>query len=102
MQGDDRYTGVSGTQIWLAVLLLAIAALIEGSSDWIDHGLPPSLTLPEILRDTLGMFALCLVIGVPITMVCWNKLLAPVFHVKRIGYVHGLILVAAASWIAGL
>ncbi len=83
-------------------MALILGCLIEASSDWVNSLNPPSMTLGAIALDTIGLLLVGLLIGVPIALLLWNRLVSPVFLVPRIRYVHALILVTAAYWINGL
>jgi|GEM_PF-3734223 len=89
-------------QICGTVIILLIACLLEGASDWFDSLNLPSLTMGAIAIDAIGIFLVGLLIGVPIGMLVWNKLVAPIFEVPKIRYVHALVLVTVIYWISGL
>jgi hypothetical protein len=81
---------------------LLLGCLIEASSDWVNSLNPPSMTLGAIALDTLGLLLVGMLIGVPVAVLLWNRLISPIFGVPRIRYVHALILVTVAYWINGL
>ena len=81
------------------LLALILACFIEASSDWITTLNDPRLTLGGIAIDTVIALIVVLAIAVPITMFFWNRLLAPIFQMPRVTYVHALVLTAAVSWI---
>ena len=101
--GEGTHFGqVTGKKILGAVLALVIACLIEASSDWVDSLVQPHLTIGAIVIDAVGLLAVGLILGVPVAMLFWNKLVAPVFEVRKIRYLHGLIIVTVIYWIGGV
>lgn len=102
MNEPTHFNKVSSIQIFWVVFALSVAALIEASSDWLKSQNPPSLTIGSIAMDTIGFFLVGLAIGVPVTMLFWNRLVVPVFDVRKIRYVHGLIIVTVIYWFSGL
>jgi len=102
MNEQSYFKGPTKLQILGTLIILLIACLIEGASDWVDSLNPPSLTMGAIAIDAIGIFFVGLLIGIPVTMLVWNKLVAPIFEVPKIRYVHALIVCTVIYWIGGL
>ena len=98
MNDDHQLGNVSSKQLVGTLLALILACFIEASSDWITAQRDPSLTLRGIAIETVGILFLGLAIAVPITMFFWNRLLAPIFQMPRVTYVHALVITAAVNW----
>ena len=92
----------TGLQIVVTLVIFALACLLEGASDWINSLSPPSLTIGAISVDAVAYLCAGLLIGVPVALLVWNKLVAPIFSVPKLRYVHALVLVTAIYWIKGL
>ena len=99
MNDDHELGNVSSKQLVGTLLALILLSFIEASMDWITTLNDPSLTLGGIAIDTVGILILVLAIAVPITMFFWNRLLAPIFQMPRVTYVHALVITAAVYWI---
>lgn len=102
MNDNHQLGTVSSKQLAGTLLALILGCFIEASSDWLATHTDPSLTLGAIAIDTVVFFIVGLVIGVPITMFFWNRLLAPIFQIPRVKYVHALVIISAVYWINGL
>ncbi len=89
-------------QILGTIIILSIACLIEGASDWLDSLNTPSLTGFKIAIDAIWLFFIGLVIGVPVAMLVWNRLVAPIFELPKVQYIHALVLVTVIYWFNGL
>jgi len=50
----------------------------------------------------VGHLIIMLMIGIPIPLLIWNRLVAPIFGVPKIRYLHGLVLATAIYWVKGL
>lgn len=102
MNEQTHFNKVTGVQIFWVVIALSLAALIEASTDWVKSQHPPNLTLGSIGMEAVGMLLVGLILGVPITLLFWNKLIAPIFDVRKIKYLHGLVIVTVIYWFSGL
>ena len=99
---NDQPAMVSTKQLIATICALLFGCFVEASSDWIAEQVGKNLTAKSIIIDAAGLFLVGLIIGVPVAMLFWNKLLSPIFGVPRVLYVHALVLVTAAYWINGL
>lgn len=102
MTESECFKRPNKVQLLVVLLALALACFIEASSDWVASLDPPSMTVGAIALDAVGLLLIGLLIGVPVTILGWNKLVSPIFSVPKIQYVHALVLVTAAYWIRGL
>ena len=102
MNEQTHFNKVTGKQIFGALIALLLGCFIEASSDFVMSLNPPSLTLDAITIDTFGLLLVGLVLGVPVTMLFWNKLVSPIFEIRKIKYIHGLIIVTVIYWFSGL
>ena len=98
MNDDYQLGNVSSKQLVGTLLALILACFLEASNDWITTQTDPSLTLGGIAIDTVGLLIIGLAIAIPITMFFWNRLLAPIFQMPRVTYVHALVITAAVNW----
>lgn len=92
MNNQTHFNKVTGVQVFWVMVALSLAALIEASTDWLKSQTEPSLTVESIMKDAVGLLLVGFIIAVPLTMLFWNKLVAPVFDVRKIKYVHGLVI----------
>jgi hypothetical protein len=93
---DRRFLNIT-----IVLLLIAVNAALDASSDWVHSFLEPSLTLRAIVLDWMGIVALALLFGAPLIMLLWNRLIVPTFSLKPITYFKALVLMAIGSWIGG-
>jgi hypothetical protein len=102
MKKKKSFNKVTPMQTIFAILALILACYFEASYDFICSLSPPSMTQNMILIDTIGILLVGFILGFPITMLMWNKLLAPIFNIPKINYIQALVLISALYWIKGL
>ena len=102
MSEKTHFGKVTKLQQFCALVALFIGCFFEASWDFLKAQTPPSMTLDAILMDTVMILAVGLVLGIPVTMLFWNRLVAPIFEVRKIRYVHGLVVATVLYWLSGI
>ena len=102
MNERTHFNKVTGLQILGVLIALLLACFIEASSDWVASLNPPSLTIGAIAIDAVGLLLVGLILGIPVTILFWNKVVSPIFEVRKIRYIHGLVIFTVIYWFRGL
>jgi hypothetical protein len=93
---------VSRGQLAAILLLLLVGCILEAAAESLRIKYAPPATLAGVVKASLAGFLGTLLVGVPLTRLLWNRLLASIFSLPEINYRQALFVGVVLFWLVNI